>query len=343
MKPLRHRLDSTVRQAAVAIAFFAFAFNVSALPNMTATELISRLRMEKIPGEGAWFTVTYNSTDRLPAGGLPARYGASRLAGTAIYALITREDFSAMHRLKTDEVWHFYSGDPIELLLLHPDGRDELVLLGDDLAAGQRPQFTVPAGVWMGARPQTATPAAYSLFGCTMAPGFDYADYEPGYRMELQKTFPARSALIAELTREEFITPPAKEKPPAAAAVPSPTVFTPAEMAAITVAPGVELRELIGRVGHARSTDYSVARFSLAPGKGTGTSYCKIGEEFFLVLSGTGTVVLGEKSTPVSPGSVVVIKPGVRHSLTAAAGEALEFYAITFPAFSPEDYVRLPD
>ncbi|MEI6107156.1 MAG: cupin domain-containing protein, partial [Opitutae bacterium] len=150
-----------------------------------ARKVIAQLGMEKIPVEGAWFKVTYGSSDHLPAAALPARYGSPRVAGTAIYALVTREDFSAMHRLKTDEIWHFYAGDPIELLLLHPDGRNEVVILGADLAAGQPPQFTVPAGVWMGARPIKATAEAYALFGCTMAPGFDYADFEPGYRDEL--------------------------------------------------------------------------------------------------------------------------------------------------------------
>jgi hypothetical protein len=175
---------------------------------MTAPEIIARLRMEKIPDEGAWFAITYLSNDRIPASGLPSRYAASRLAGSAIYALVTREDFSALHRLKTDETWHFYSGDPIELLLLHPDGRDELALLGPDLLAGQHPQFTVLAGTWMGARPQAATPPAYSFFGCTLAPGFDYADFEPGYRDELVKAYPAQSSLIMDLTRTEFATRP---------------------------------------------------------------------------------------------------------------------------------------
>ena len=82
-----------------------------------------------------------------------------------------------------------------------------------------------------------------------------------------------------------------------------------------------------------------MARFALAAGKGTGTSYCKVGEEVFLIISGHGTVVLASEATPVAAGSVVVIKPQVKHSLTAAADSALEFYAITVPAFSPDDYV----
>jgi len=179
-----------------------------------ARKLIDHLGMEKIPVEGCWFKPTYTSDDRIVATALPARYGASRVAGGAIYALVTREDFSALHRLKTDEIWHFYAGDPIELLLLHPHGHTEVVTLGADLLAGQQPQFTVRAGTWMGARPVKAGPEAYGFFGTTMAPGFDYADFEPGYRDELQQAYPAQSRLIADLTRAELATRPAR--PPAA-------------------------------------------------------------------------------------------------------------------------------
>ncbi|EIP98614.1 hypothetical protein OpiT1DRAFT_03074 [Opitutaceae bacterium TAV1] len=318
------------------------AFPAFARSDMTAETLIARLRMEKIPSEGAWFALAWQSADRLPAGGLPSRYGASRLAGSAIYALVTRTDFSALHRLRTDEVWHFYAGDPLELVLLHPEGRSEVVVMGPDVAGGQRPQFAVPAGVWMGARPLTDSPGAYSLFGCTLAPGFDYADYEPGYRDELQAGWPERAGLIAELTREEFLRrpPTAATASAAPAAEKQSVVFDPETADRIAVAPGVELRELVGREGQARTGDYSIARFALAPGRGTGLSYNRVGEEVFLIIAGRGTVVLDGKSSPVRAGTVVVIKPGSRHALSAAADEGLEFYAVTFPAFSPADYVR---
>jgi predicted cupin superfamily sugar epimerase/mannose-6-phosphate isomerase-like protein (cupin superfamily) len=308
-----------------------------------ARKLIDRLGMEKIPVEGCWFKVTYNSADKLAADALPARYGTPRIAGGAIYALVTREDFSAMHRLKTDEIWHFYAGDPMELLLLYPDARSEVVVLGSDLLAGQRPQFTVPAGVWMGARPMAKGAEAYGFFGTTMAPGFDPADFEPGYRDELQRTYPAQRELIGELTRAELATRPATVAPVPSAAPPSPAVFAAESVAKITVAPGVELRELTGRVARAKTDDYSIARFTLAAGHGTGTSYNKVGEEVFLILSGRGAVVVGTEASPVVAGSVVVLKPQVRHSLTAAVDSTLEFDAITVPAFSPDDYVLLPE
>lgn len=316
---------------------------LAAGPTGPAKQLIDHYKMEKIPVEGAWFALTYTSSEKIAAEALPPRYGSSRALGGAIYALVTREDFSALHKLKTDEIWHFHVGDPIELLLLHPDGRDQLVILGGDVLAGQHPQFTVPAGVWMGARPVKATADAYGFFGTTMAPGFDFADFEPGYRDELQKAYPARKELIAELTRADLATRPAVAEPAVAAVVPvAPTVFTPESIAAIAVAPGVELRELVGRVSKAKTERLSVARFGLAPGKGTGSSHNKVGEEIFLIISGRGTAVVSGVASPVQAGSVVVLKPGVSHSLTAAADGPLEFYAITAPAFSPDDYVVEP-
>ena len=184
-------------------------FASATAPSRDAQSLIDHFKMEKIPVEGVWFHLTYSSPETIAAGALPPRYGAARPLGGAIYALATRTDFSAMHRLKTDEVWHFYSGDPLELLLLHPDGRSEVVVLGDDVRAGQHPQFTVPRGAWMGARPVPATAEAYAFFGTTMAPGFDFADFEAGYRDDLQRAYPARQAMIAELTRAEWATRPA--------------------------------------------------------------------------------------------------------------------------------------
>ncbi|MFH1498935.1 MAG: cupin domain-containing protein [Verrucomicrobiota bacterium] len=169
---------------------------------MTAQQLIDYFGMTRIAHEGCWFALSYVSPVKLASGSLPARFGTEpRAAGSAIHALVTREDFSAMHRLAQDETWHFYQGDPIELLLLHPDGTDEVVVLGPDIVAGQRPQFTVPAGTWMGARPLPDAAAAWSLFGCTLTPAFAERDYVPGERTALIADFPERAALIEGLTR----------------------------------------------------------------------------------------------------------------------------------------------
>lgn len=172
----------------------------SDFPSGPAGRLVWHFKMERIPHEGAWFAPSWVAEARAtdPAGRRPA--------GSAIMALMTRRDFSAMHRLKTDETWHFYGGGAAELLLLHPHGRTERVRFGLDVFAGERPQVTVPAGVWMGARPVAEAADAYSFFGCTLAPGFAEEDYEPGHREELQRGWPAEEELIAALTREDPLT-----------------------------------------------------------------------------------------------------------------------------------------
>ena len=131
-----------------------------------ARRLIEYHGMALIPDEGAWFALNYVSGDRVAVEALPKRYEGSvpRALGNAIYALVTRVDFSALHRLRSDEVWHFYSGDAAELLLLHADGRSEVVRLGADTLAGERAQFVVAAGTWMGARPARDADEAYSFF-----------------------------------------------------------------------------------------------------------------------------------------------------------------------------------
>jgi predicted cupin superfamily sugar epimerase len=182
------------------------ADSINTSPEGRAEKLIQHFKMEKIPAEGPWFTVTYRSQDMLDPRGLPDRYKGSRVAGTAIYAVQTKEDFSALHKLTTDEIWHFYEGDPLEMLLLYPDGHGEVVVIGADIFKGEQPQFVVPRNVWQGSTPIGAGPASYSFFGNTLAPGFEFDDFEMGYRDELQAKFPQFAERIARLTRAEFAT-----------------------------------------------------------------------------------------------------------------------------------------
>tara|TARA_Y100000588_G_C13924763_1_gene783077 strand:- start:250 stop:819 length:570 start_codon:yes stop_codon:yes gene_type:complete len=170
-----------------------------------AREIVTSLNMQKIPHEGPWFLQTYKSKEVLE-GKLAERYRGPRYAYTAIYVLITKEDFSAMHRLKTEELWHFYTGSPIELLLLHPDGSGETVILGTDFAAGQRAQFLVPSGTWMGAITSGTEEETYSLAGTTLSPGFEFADYEPGYREKLINLYPEFNDEITVRTRDDSIS-----------------------------------------------------------------------------------------------------------------------------------------
>ena len=169
-----------------------------------AEKLIQHFKMEKIPAEGPWFTVTYRSEDVLDAKSLPDRYIGSRVAGTAIYAVQTKEDFSAIHKLMTDEIWHYYGGDPLEMLLLCPDGRGEIVVIGPDVFKGQHPQFVVPRDVWQGSMPIGPESESYSFFGNTLAPGFEFDDFAMGYRAELQEKYPQFADRIARLSRAEF-------------------------------------------------------------------------------------------------------------------------------------------
>jgi predicted cupin superfamily sugar epimerase len=165
----------------------------------TAQELIAALDLKPLAVEGGFFRETYRSDLHIPAATLAPRYPAERSAATAIYYLLAPETFSAMHRLPGDEVYHFYLGDPVELLLLDPTiGRGTLLTLGPDIGAGQTPQAVVPRGVWQGSTLQAGGKVA--LLGTTMAPGFDFADYEAGDRDSLSFSFPAFADRIRRLT-----------------------------------------------------------------------------------------------------------------------------------------------
>lgn len=171
-----------------------------------AQALIQGLQMERIPHEGAWFTLTHVSDETLQEG-LPARYDAPRKLYSAIHTLVTAEDFSAMHRLRTDEFWMFYEGAPMEVLLLYPDGSGAIKVMGTAVLDGQQRQLLVPRNTWMGARILEPGPG-YSLFGNILAPGFDYSDYEPGYRDALVRDYPAFAEQITALTRPDSLTAP---------------------------------------------------------------------------------------------------------------------------------------
>lgn len=165
----------------------------------TVETLRTLLGLRPHPVEGGYFIETYRSAERLPAGTLPFRYEGARAVSTAIYYLLTPDTFSAMHRLASDEVFHFYLGDPMEMLQLWPDGSHRVVVIGPDLEAGQRPQVLVPQGIWQGARLRPG--GRFALLGTTVAPGFDYADYDPAERTHLLTTHPTAHAMITALTR----------------------------------------------------------------------------------------------------------------------------------------------
>jgi predicted cupin superfamily sugar epimerase len=164
---------------------------------MTADEIKTLLKLEPHPVEGGHFRRTYTSSLSVEVhrGG----QSATRPMGTAIYYLLEPGTFSEMHVLASDELFHFYLGDPVEMLQLWPDGRSEVVALGPDLAASQHVQLLVPAGVWQGTR--LIGDGKVALLGCSLVPGFDFADYTSGSYANLSSKWPVEAERIRMLTR----------------------------------------------------------------------------------------------------------------------------------------------
>ena len=160
---------------------------------MTAEQIKSLINLAPHPVEGGWYRRTYTSDVSV------ALLRGVRPYGTAIYYLLQEGTFSEMHMLASDEIFHFYLGDPVEMLQLHPDGRSAVLTLGPDLAAGQHVQLVVPAGVWQGTR--LVDGGKVALLGCTVTPGFDFADYRSGSYAELAAAWPAEASRIGRLTR----------------------------------------------------------------------------------------------------------------------------------------------
>ena len=160
---------------------------------MHADDVKKLLNLEPHPIEGGFYRRTYTSAGSVDSG------RGKRAQGTAIYYLLEPGTFSEMHVLDSDEIFHFYLGDAVEMLLLYPDGSSALRTLGPDLLAGQQVQLLIPAGVWQGTR--LVGEGKVALLGCTVTPGFDFADYRnAGYR-ELAEKWPAEAERIKRLTR----------------------------------------------------------------------------------------------------------------------------------------------
>ena len=166
-----------------------------------AEAIIRELGLVPLPEEGGLFAETYRSGGVIPGGALPGRQTGPRRCCTAIYYLITPERFSALHRVASTEIFHFYLGDPVDMLQLHPDGTGQTLTIGVDLWSGQRPQVVVRRGVWQGTRLKPG--GRFALLGCTVAPGFEYEDYEHGRRAELLAAYPAFAGQILRLTPED--------------------------------------------------------------------------------------------------------------------------------------------
>ena len=166
---------------------------------MTAEQIIKLFKMQPLRQEGGYYIETYRAVEKLKKDVLSAGYSGDRNLASVILYLLTAKTVSLLHRLKSDEIFHFYFGDPVTMLQLHPDGRSELIALGSNVLKEQKVQVLVPRGVWQGAFVQPG--GKFALLGCSVAPGFDENDFELGDRNVLLAKYPDLKELILRLTR----------------------------------------------------------------------------------------------------------------------------------------------
>jgi predicted cupin superfamily sugar epimerase len=171
--------------------------NMEAAMRPTLSEVMTLLDLKPLREEGGFFNETYRSVETIDARQFQRGHGGTRSLSTAIYYLLTPTSFSAMHKVPGDEIFHFYIGDPVEMLELFPDGSGRTVTLGRDISRGMHFQHVVPGDIWQGAR--LVPGGEYALLGTTMAPGFDYADFVKGNRDELTRMYSSHAELITQL------------------------------------------------------------------------------------------------------------------------------------------------
>lgn len=164
----------------------------------TVDSIIKGLELLPHP-EGGYFKETYRSQLIIPKDILPVDFDGDRNTCTAIYFLLTSDNFSAFHKIKQDEMWHFYSGSPINLHIINGQGHYQKIMIGSNLERGELPQFVVKGGDWFAS--EVAEPDSHALAGCTVSPGFDFADFEMADRIELSQKFPDHQQIINRLTR----------------------------------------------------------------------------------------------------------------------------------------------
>ena len=164
----------------------------------TVNQLIQQYNLAPHP-EGGWFRQTYKSKEFIIAEALPERFGGTRVCSTAIYFLLGQGNFSAFHRIKSDECWHFYAGDPLLIYIIEQNGELKTIPLGKDFGNGQSFQYVVPANCWFAGRP--AAGSEYCFVGCTVSPGFEFEDFELADANELSAIYPDHKAIIKELCR----------------------------------------------------------------------------------------------------------------------------------------------
>jgi predicted cupin superfamily sugar epimerase len=165
---------------------------------ITPQQLIEKYNLQPHP-EGGYYARIYCSDEQIAAAHLPKRFTGDRFISTAIYFLLQGKDFSAFHRIKSDELWHFYAGSGLHIYVIHPNGEGELLKLGNDLKNGFSFQHVVKAGCWFASKHVDEN--SFAFVGCTVAPGFDFEDFEMGEKEELTKAYPQHKTWIEVLCR----------------------------------------------------------------------------------------------------------------------------------------------
>lgn len=166
--------------------------------SLTVKDYIKQLDLLPHP-EGGFYRETYRSVEVIPQNGLPQGFSSARNFATAIYFLIERNNFSALHKIKSDETWHFYAGNPLEVVEITEEGKLKKTLVGSNIGLGEVFQYTVRANTWFGSRVKVG--GAFSLVGCTVSPGFDFNDFEMASREQLVTKYPDLESTIVQLTR----------------------------------------------------------------------------------------------------------------------------------------------
>lgn len=166
---------------------------------MSANYYIEKLGLQKHP-EGGWFKEVYRSSEKLKQEHLPERFGSDRHHSTSIYFLLTSDTFSAFHRIRSDELWHFYAGETVTIYMIDDKGGYSEIKLGGKIENGEVFKCVIPHGVWFGAKVNEAD--SFTLVGCTVAPGFHFDDFELAKRDEMLREYPEYKGIIEKLTRD---------------------------------------------------------------------------------------------------------------------------------------------
>ena len=176
----------------------AYFYNQISLQMLSANDLVAYFKMLPHP-EGGYYIETYRSEELIAHNTLPQRFIGDRNFSTAIYFLLEKTNFSGFHKIQSDECWHFYAGQTLQVYVLHHDGNLQIIKLGSDIINGEVFQAVVPATCWFASEPAPDTD--FSFVGCTVAPGFDFADFELAKAIDLIKQFPQHETLIKRLSR----------------------------------------------------------------------------------------------------------------------------------------------